>query len=177
MTEVLEEPAFKMLLKQLSNARPVTSSDKVETIQKSPYFKWVVMFENPCHQELMPIFISNIWIQGHITHVFDESGNKALLVDDHTGVALVSGLSHLPQSSLSCFKLGCLVMVIGHVVGVNVNLPIVERLVNAKIKAIKLVNISQHSNCRTGKCWMCEVKDAQNHIASCQTVNNKLSSP
>ena len=162
---VLKLPAYKVLLHQLSSARQTNSI-------YTPFSQWNVIFK--CKSEAKEkivcesntvITVSNVWIQGRIEFVDEDS----VVVNDGTGSALVVGLSKLPlgKQNLSVNKY---VMVIGHVLSVGPMIPAISCDVSsktdfsAKLKAIKVTDISNSMNCRTGSWWNKEVLHAQNMI-------------
>ena len=169
---VLKVPAYKILLEQLYNVH------KCDNSKSTPYQKWDITLhpinndKNTLNKHTLSV--SNVWIQGYVTEILNDD---SVLVNDETALALVNGISKIPKAKKS-LQAGDYVMVIGYILAAGskqCTLPVkhedfAQNKICAKLKAIKVTDISKNTNCRTGDWWRYEVADAQSHIL--QTTDN-----
>ena len=165
---VLNVPAYKVFLKQISSAARIINNESQQLNCWNLQFisKFVSLETNEL--EHLNVTVSNVWIQGAVVYVDEDN----LIVDDQTGTAWVTGISKLPQSNKK-FDIDNYVMILGHIVNAG-SLPLPGAItiacsttICAKLKAIKVTEISNNLNCRKEE-WNSEVLDAQRaYILSC----------
>ena len=170
--DFLKLNVYKVFLNQVLNAKKYQYEDLTDHTA-STYNQWYVVFSlkqniNPKVQDDMTVLVSNIWVQGKILYA-DENN---LLLDDETGIAFVTGLSKLPQSSRN-FETNSYVMVVGYISNVGpFSIPKhmancylqSDVTINANLRALKVTNLSNNINCRSGVWWKKEVLQAQTEV-------------
>lgn len=165
---ILALPAYKVLLSQLKNADTVQNC-------KVKYCQWDVLFCNQTKHE-----VTNVWIQGFVVP-YKPKGNYSLddelLISDGTGCCLLVGLSKIPKiKETAQFKPGNRVLVIGYVLYAGKGIGDTKRQygndeIIAKLKAIKLTEVSKNVNCVLGKEWKNEVFAAQGAVLESLTYS------
>jgi len=167
---ILKVTVYKVLLNQILNAK------KLEQPVDQAYDQWHVLFKckSDMHARVSDtcfdtrVLVSNVWIQGKILYVNEDS----LTLDDGTGIALVTGVSKLPQTTKN-FEINLYVMVVGYICNVGpLPLPVhmsncflkSDMILSVKLKALKVTNISDNANCRKGVWWKNEVLQAQTDV-------------
>uniref|UniRef100_H2XY54 Uncharacterized protein n=1 Tax=Ciona intestinalis TaxID=7719 RepID=H2XY54_CIOIN len=150
MSMVLQQPACKLFLNQLVSAELWSDSNV-------SFNKWKLSFGKNS-----ALFITNAWIQGHVVKV----DNETLLINDGTGLCLVTGLSKLPLPSKPIQE-NDVVMVIGYISNTNqvIESSDIQNIeICARLRGIKVTDISQNKNCCLGKLWKSEVNHAQQEL-------------
>lgn len=155
---VLALPAYKVFLDQLTNVEKSSNGTNLH--------QWKVHFKCPSLNSNFAILTSNVWIQCEIISILDDS----FIVADESGIGWVTGISKLPQPSKN-FNVKDYVMVLGHILSCG---PFSSCTTNhflrdnksvcAKLKAIKVTELSSNKSCKSGRFWKKEVIDAQNHV-------------
>lgn len=157
-------PAFKVLIVQLQNAEKV-KQDGVAFCQ------WKILFCNKTPHKL-----TNVWIQGYVVPFAPKDRYKLddeLLIGDGTGLCLIVGLSRIPKvKDTAEFKPGDRVLIIGYVASAGADAAETRSRygndkIRARIKAIKLTEVSKNKNCVLGKEWQNEVLETQAAVLQC----------
>lgn len=165
---ILSLPAYKVLLSQLKNADIVQNC----TVK---YSRWSVLFCNKSKHT-----VTNAWIQGFVVPYKPKgnySGDDELLISDGTGCCLIVGLSKIPKlKETTQFKPGNRVLVIGYVLYAGNSMAGTKQQygnneIIAKLKAIKLTEVSRNVNCVLGEEWKKEVNVAQNAVLESLTYS------
>ena len=166
-SSILKLPVYKVFLEQILKAEKLVS----DNLQ---FNQWLITFN--CKDNIPKSFdhvtskteviVSNVWIQGKVLYV----DNDVLVIDDETGIALVTGLSRLPQA-MKNLKVNCFVIVVGHILKAGpFSLPSLSHSLHltdafsANIRAMKVTNISNNPNCKIGSWWKKEVVHAQTNV-------------